>query len=277
MSVNYTVIVGIQQQNNKKILTASTCPVCHNNDNNNNDTDVITDPESGEVFCSNCGIVITEKSEDISNPEWRAFTLEEKNSKSRIGIPASLAKHDRGLATIISKTRRDASGQKLDNYMYSTFKRLRAWDAKTQYSSNRDRNFAVAFSQLDLLKDKLGLSDVLIERVAYIYRKAQERGLTRGRSISAILSAAIYVSCREIGVPRTFKDVATAGNVTRKDIARNSRLIMSEFDLKVPIADPMKCIIKIANKANVSEAITRLAMNMMTQIIQRGYLLGKTQ
>ncbi|MFY9565992.1 MAG: transcription initiation factor IIB [Nitrososphaeraceae archaeon] len=220
-------------------------------------------------------MVITEKSEDISNPEWRAFTLEEKNSKSRTGIPTSLAKHDRGLATIISKTGRDASGQKLDDYMYSTFKRLRAWDARTQYFSSRDRNFVLAFSQLDILKDKLGLSDVVIERVAYMYRKAQERGLTRGRSISAILSAAIYVSCREIGIPRTLRDVAAASNLKRKDIARSCRLIICELDLRVPMADPMKCIVKIANKANLSETITRIAMNMMTQIIKKGISAGK--
>jgi transcription initiation factor TFIIB len=41
------------------------------------------------------------------------------------------------------------------------------------------------------------------------------------------------------------------------------------------MADPMKCIVKIANKANLSETITRLAMNMMTQIIQRGISAGK--
>ena len=58
--------------------------------------------------------MISERSEDISNPEWRAFTLEEKNSRSRTGAPTSLAIHDRGLATLISKTGKDAGGQKLD-------------------------------------------------------------------------------------------------------------------------------------------------------------------
>jgi transcription initiation factor TFIIB len=43
----------------------------------------------------------------------------------------------------------------------------------------------------------------------------------------------------------------------------------------VPIADPMKCIVKIANKANLSEKTTRQAMNMMTRIIQRGISAGK--
>jgi transcription initiation factor TFIIB len=61
----------------KKIMTANSisCYLCHNN----NYTDIITDPESGEVICSNCGMVITEKYEDTTNPEWRAFTTEEQN------------------------------------------------------------------------------------------------------------------------------------------------------------------------------------------------------
>ena len=41
------------------------------------------------------------------------------------------------------------------------------------------------------------------------------------------------------------------------------------------MADPMKCIVKIANKANLSETITRIAMNMMTQIIQKGNICWK--
>ena len=252
-------------------MNSGTCSVC----DNNNYTDIITDPESGEVICSNCGIVITEKSEDITNPEWRAFTAEEQNEKVRTGAPTSLAKHDRGLATIISKTGRDASGQKLDTAMYSTYKRLRRWDNRILHNSSVDRNLFRAFSQLYALKDKLGLSDTIIEKTAYIYRKAEEKGLIRGRTISGMVTAAIYIACREIGTPRTLKEIAVISNTKRKNIALCCRLLIRELDIKVPIADPMKCIIKIANKVKLSEKITRLAMNMMTQIIQRGISAGK--
>jgi transcription initiation factor TFIIB len=251
-------------------MNSGTCSVC-----DNNYTDIITDPESGEVICSNCGVVITEKSEDITNPEWRAFTAEEQNEKVRTGAPTSLAKHDRGLATIISKTGRDASGQKLDTAMYSTYKRLRTWDNRILHNSSVNRNLFQAFSQLYALKDKLGLSDTIIEKTAYIYRKAEERGLVRGRTISGMVTAAIYIACREIGTPRTLKEIAVISNTKRKNIALCCRLLIRELDIKVPIADPMKCIIKIANKAKLSEKITRLAMNMMTQIIQRGISAGK--
>ena len=257
----------------KKIMTANSisCYLCHNN----NYTDIITDPESGEVICSNCGMVITEKFEDTTNPEWRAFTTEEQNEKARTGAPTSLAKHDRGLATIISKTGRDASGQKLDTVTHSTYKRLRTWDNRILHNSSADRNLFQAFSQLYELKDKLGLSDAIIEKTSYIYRKEEERGLVRGRTISGMVTAAIYIACREIGTPRTLKEIAVISNTKRKNIALCCRLLIRELDIKVPIADPMKCIIKIANKANLSEKITRLAMNMMTQIIQRGISAGK--
>jgi transcription initiation factor TFIIB len=125
------------------------------------------------------------------------------------------------------------------------------------------------------LKDKLGLSETIIEKTAYIYRKAEERGLIRGRTISGMVTAAIYIACREIETPRTLKEIATISNIKRKNIALCCRLLIRELDLKVPIADPMKCIVKIANKANLSEKITRQAMNIMTEVVKRGISAGK--
>ena len=57
------------------------CPMC------SKDKIVITDPESGEIICSTCGIVISDKIEESNRPEWNAFSVEEINAKSRTGIP----------------------------------------------------------------------------------------------------------------------------------------------------------------------------------------------
>jgi transcription initiation factor TFIIB len=51
-----------------------------------NDQNVITDVESGEVICGNCGMVIIEKTQDTSIPEWRAFTVEEKMKKQELEV-----------------------------------------------------------------------------------------------------------------------------------------------------------------------------------------------
>jgi transcription initiation factor TFIIB len=124
----------------------------------------------------------------------------------------------------------------------------------------------LAFSELDMLKDKLGLSDAAVEKTAYIYRKAQARGLVRGRLITAFVTAAVYASCREMEIPWTLKDLTAASNLKRKDIARNYRMIISELDFKVPNADPMKCIAKVANNANLTEKTKRKAMSIMNDL-----------
>lgn len=234
----------------------------------------VTDPESGELICRNCGLVISDKAQE-SRPEWRAFTSEEANDRSRTGIPSSLARHDMGLSTVIGRTDKDASGRAIDISMRSTMGRLRAWDFRTQAHSPTDRNLRQAFSELDRLKDKLGLSDAAVEKTAYIYRKAQERGLVRGRTISAMVGAAIYIACRETGTSRTLKDIAEIGNIKRKDLARIYRIVVMELDLKIPMIDPMKCIVRVANRANLSERTKRMAMSIMKNVTKSGISAGK--
>jgi transcription initiation factor TFIIB len=43
---------------------------------------------------------------------------------------------------------------------------------RSQFHTSKDRSLSQAFFQLDVLKDKLGLSDGIVEKTAYIYRKA---------------------------------------------------------------------------------------------------------
>lgn len=234
----------------------------------------VTDPESGEVICKKCGIVISDRQFE-SRPEWRAFSSDEMNDRSRVGIPSSLARHDMGLSTVIGKSNKDASGRAIDAAMRSTMGRLRAWDFRSQAHSPVDRNLRQAFSELDRLRDKLGVSDAVVEKTAYIYRKAQEKGLVRGRTISATVGAALYIACRETGTSRTLKDIAQIGNIKRKDLARIYRLVVMELDLKIPLIDPMKCIARVANKANLSERTKRMAVDIMKNVTKRGVSAGK--
>ena len=247
-----------------------TCSAC-----NNNNGQIVTDTESGEIICRNCGMVMLDNVQD-TRAEWRSFSTDEvNNTRSRTGMPTSLARHDKGLATIIGRANKDASGQVLDAAMRTTMERLRTWDFRTQINTPNDRNLIQAFSELDRIKDKLGLPDSVIEKTAYIYRKVQERGLVRGRTISSVLAAAAYIACREMGMSRTLDDIADLNNIKHKELARTFRLLVLELDLKVPMIDPMKCVVKVANKAKLSEKTKRQAMNIMHDIIKSGLSAGK--
>ena len=154
------------------MLEALTCFACKK------DQTTITDPESGEIICSNCGIVILERTEDFIHSERRAYSMEEIDNRSRTGDPTSLAIHDRGLCTTISKVNKDANGKIIDAAMLPQIKKLRRR----------------AFQKLDTLKDKLGLSDTIVEKTAYIFRKVHERQLIRGRTVDGMLAAQSMLS-----------------------------------------------------------------------------------
>ena len=251
----------------KDTKTKDRCPRCGKGN-------LVTDTNTGENFCNKCGLVVTDQSVD-SGPEWRSFSKEEHEGRSRTGVPTSLAMHDMGLATIIGPTDRDATGKPLSASMRSTIERLRTWDSRSQVHEPVDRNFRQAFSELDRLKDKLAVGDAVIEKAAYIYRKALEKGLVRGRSISALIASALYAACRDTETPRTLKDISNSSNIKRKDIARCYRLLLRELNLKMPVVNPIKCVARIASKASLSEKTKRDASKILKTAEEMKISAGK--
>ena len=271
---NYDLSIGkiqrIENKSNASIDTQTLCSICKRRDK------IVTDPESGEIICSNCGMILADKVEDTRHSELRIFDQERiNNTISRTGAPTSLASHDMGLATIVGKDDKDASGKKIDPSVLYTMQRLRTWDFRLQLNSRSNRSLREAFMLLDTLKDKLGLSDAAIENTAYLYRKAQQRQFLRGRTIPSVICAATYIACRDLGISKTTKDIAIASNVKRKSIARIYRQLMLELDYKVPNIDPVKCIAKVANKANLTEKTKRQAINIMHKVTENEISAGK--
>jgi len=235
---------------------------------------LVTDNVTGERFCGGCGFVISERI-DETGPEWRSFSKDESDDRSRTGSPTSLAMHDMGLATIIGHANKDVTGKPLSASMKSTIERLRTWDSRSQVHEPADRNFRQAFSELDRLKDKLALSNAVIEKTAYIYRKALDKGLVRGRSIPGVLAAALYVACRESGTPRTLNDMSRQINVKRKDISRCYRLLLRELDLNMPVVNPIICTSRIASEAGLSEKVKRRALTILKDASEMEITAGK--
>jgi transcription initiation factor TFIIB len=190
-------------------------------------------------------------------------------------MPTSLARHDMGLSTIIGRTNRDYTGNAIDTSIKSTIDRLRILDYRTQLHSSTDRSLKKAFSELDFLRDKLALPDSVVEKTAYIYRKAQQRGMIRGRTVSAMLAAATYIACREIGVGKTLKDIAEGSNVKPKTLSQCYRTLLTELDIKTPMLDPMRCVAKVASRMQLNEMTSRQAMGIMHNAMKSEASTGK--
>ena len=242
------------------------CPSC-------NKSTLVLDEDSGELVCTTCGIVISENRES-GGPEWRSFA-NDNGDKSRVGSGTSITIHDMGLSTMIGSTNKDATGKPLSSTMKKSIDRLRTWNTRSQVNTSSDKNLRQALSEMDKLKDKLSLTDNVIEKAAYLYRKANERKLVKGRSIHGLVASCIYAACRDTETPRTLNDVADGINVRRKDVARCYRLIFRELDLKVPIADPVNGVSRIASEAGLGEKTKRKAIQLLNKAKKIGMVAGK--
>lgn len=233
---------------------------------------MITDNETAEVFCSSCGFVVDNVIFDNSHD--RVF-LDSDSNKSQIGDKTSLTRHDFGLSTIINPTNKDASGKIISTSMKSTLKQLRILDSRSQIRNSKEKSLRQALSELLKIKEKLSLSNNIAEKAAYIYRKILEKKLTQGRSISAIIMASVYVACRELEVPRTLNEISKSGNIRRKEIISNYKMIIKELNLNLPVSTPFTCVGKIANNAGIPETTKRHAIKLLEKAQKSQMLDGK--
>jgi transcription initiation factor TFIIB len=243
------------------------CPECASNN-------LVHDYDTGETICGGCGLVLYEQMLD-KGPEWRAFTQEEKASRSRVGTPTSYSIHDKGLSTTISQVDRDAFGRKLPLATRLLMWRLRKWQIRSRVHSSSDRNLAQAMAELDRLTGKVSISQSIKEKAAVVYRRALDKGLVRGRSINAIAAAALYAACRKSGTPRTLREIAEASLVDKKDVARCYRLLLQELDVHMPVADPLTYVSKIAEKNGVSGKSQGAAIAILREARRKRVSAGK--
>lgn len=251
----------------RRSLSTRRCPECGSDH-------LIEDYDMGEIVCGNCGLVVRE---NVLNegPEWRAFTREEKEVRSRVGTPISLSVHDKGLSTVIDRVNRDAFGKKLPASTRLQMLRLRKWHIRARVHSSVDRNLAQAMAELDRLTDKIHIPSSVKEQAALIYRKALESGLVRGRSILAIAAASLYAACRFTQTPRTLKEVVDASLVKKKDVARCYRLLIRELEIKMPMADPIRNVPKIASRIAIDEKTQQTAIELLHKAEKNKAIAGK--
>ena len=109
----------------------------------------------------------------------------------------------------------------------------------------------------------LFLSKPVKERAAIVYRKALERGLVKGRSISSIVAASLYTACRLTGTPRTLREFSEHSNINKKDLARCYRLLLRELDLHMPIPQAQIRVPKIAAKIKINQKTQQTAVKIL--------------
>ena len=231
----------------------------------------VTDSERGEIVCGGCGLILLQNMTDTTH-ESNGYTQEDFMRLKRTGPGTSLTMFDKGLSTVIGSDK-DSSGTQLSRKTKFEFNRLRTWDQRSK--SRKTVNLSKAFTLLHAMKTKLAIPDNVVETAAYIYRKAVQAKLTRGRTMKSLISASLYAACRENNIPRTIDEIAQVGNVERKIISRDLRTLIQKLDLNLNQYNIAAFITKLSNNLNLKETTKRNAFDILSQCEKKQITAGK--
>lgn len=223
---------------------------------------IISDSHRGETICSNCGLVIDDHIPDTERNDRRAFTQEEKEKRERTGSPISVLLPDMGLSTIIDPKAK----------MSQRMKRVIKWNSRMSWNK---RNLLIATTEIKRIGSNLNLPLRVKELAAKIYRKAFSLKLLRGRSIKAMVAAALYYACRKEKIPRTLQELVDQTTCTARDIRRCYRIIIRELELRVPAMDPVMLIPKYSDELGLSLEVEKAAAELLNKFSKRMTTSGK--
>jgi transcription initiation factor TFIIB len=232
---------------------------------------VVFDHGTGEKICSGCGVVISVEREYLDPLLDTNTNLGNMN----LGTPSSLAHHDKNLSTVISYANVDADGVAISVDQRSAIQRMRRWNKISNNNRSYHRNLKNAFAVLIRIKDKLSLSETIVEKSAYYYRKILDQNLIKGRSIKGFVVACVYVSCREMNVPRTIEEIAEISDADKIFAGKCYRLLVRRLKVRLPSIDSTSHLARIANNASISERTLRHAAQMMAQVKDDPISFGK--
>lgn len=223
----------------------------------------ITNSFTGELVCSACGIVLKERVETLT-PEWRSPSP--ADDRARDGFPSISAPH--GRCSYRSKIRQRAgsnnSSSQDDDSSSSIYihkascpilaNRLRKLNAMSVSGAPASRNLKKATWEMNRVCNGLWLSCQVAERSAYFYRKALQKSLIKGRSISGfVVVAFIYLACKERMITsddRRGKQGCRRGQAICDALLQDSCWRDAH---RAPITDPFRNLTKISTRDGIEE------------------------
>lgn len=186
----------------------SQCPECQSK--------IILDYGKGEYVCHKCGCVVMEQV-DYYGPENNSTDFEERNKNTRASGSTSLSLHDFGLRTEIGNSSRDYSGRTIDYQNVELMNRSRKWHSRLRVNSSKERRLSNVLSKINEVCSVLCLRKTITETASMIYRNFENNNKAKGKSITCIASATIYLACKRCGVVRSIEEIVKAAGISEFD------------------------------------------------------------
>lgn len=129
------------------------------------------------------------------------------------------------------------------------------WSEFRSVSDSTEKQVASALEYSEELGEKLGLSVEAQEEAAEIYAEAAIEEVTNGRSVSAIVAAAICLAARRVNKPRPSDRVAEASKTNSKRLKQVLRLLQQSLGYEPSVNDPREYVPFLCYELDLSTTI----------------------
>ncbi len=218
----------------------------------------------GELFCESCGFVIEDKLID-EKPEWSAYNSEDQARLSRVGPPIKHGTLNSQLTTVVGSGSVDSRGTRMSPKALRTYYHLGRLQRQVVNSSKGTRSVGAVSRALNRLASQLQLPPAVIEEASYLSMKSIKLDILRGRSIQSLVSATIYMSCRNLGVPRTLNEVVEASGISRKRLTKTVNIISRTLGVRAKPVDATDYVARFCSELSLSDDVRALAGSILSK------------
>ncbi len=247
------------------------CPECR--------SVLINDLQSGEVFCSVCGIVVMDQI-IYHGPESKNTSPDEKIKNTRATGQTTYSQHDLGISTDISISGKDFNGKQIDPHVINQMNNLRKWQQRVRILNPRERRLSNVLSKISKICQDMVLSKNILETASMIYRSLDSKLDMKGKSVTSISIAVVYMACKQCNVVRSLEEICKKTNSNKKMkskiklASRYYRIIAMELGTAT-IVTMDRYISKIANITQTDTRVERLALEIAEKTKNHKIIEGK--
>ena len=221
------------------------CDECGSND-------ILEDWTEGNATCRGCGLVVQDRLIDVSS-EWRNFSDDNGPDKSRVSRPANpLVGNSTG--TSIARMKPSTKDRGIKKVEHQTYRAT---------ISSKDRLMNKAMNDIDEFGERMNAPGASRNRAKELFAKyydakthksfGRRNSSFASKTLDTIYAACLFISCREVGANRTYRETAAICSVRMRDLGRMVKII----ELAVPSA-----IVKPRTVGYDKDAVMRLCARM---------------
>ncbi|KAK3379204.1 cyclin-like protein [Lasiosphaeria ovina] len=168
---------------------------------------LIEEFSSGDMVCTSCGVVVGDRIIDTRS-EWRTFSNDDQGNDdpSRVGDGPNVMINGDQLQTTIA-----FDGKNAKNLSHLQNKITQDKSSKALLQAYRD---------IQSLTDSFNGGTQVANAAKHIFKLVEDNKALKGKSQEAIIAGCIFIACRQINVPRTFRELYGLTKVSKKEIGR---------------------------------------------------------